>query len=296
VNNTGTITNAAWSTAGKFGSALRFNGSSNSYVTVNDNSTLDLTDGMTLEAWVNPSKLTSIDNNWISVISKENRSNRGNDVVYGLYAGAGTNNPPRVDILVNGTVYTASASSVLSRNTWTFLAATYNGSTLSMYVNGTLVGSRSVSGSIANSPDPLRIGGDWSGEMFTGLIDNVRIYNTALGQSQIQSDMGSRVASSSTSTGAQVSTASVASTVTGLQANTSSLVGKSAPASGTAANESGRAMPTLGSSQTVTIPRRQSAGSVVDGAVPSPGKRLTRSLLVKHLDRTHMTEAGSNLS
>ena len=63
-----------------------------------------------------------------------------------------------------------------------------------MYVNGTLVGSTTVIGTIIATTDPLRIGGDWSGEMFTGLIDNVRIYNTALTQSQIQADMSSAIA------------------------------------------------------------------------------------------------------
>jgi hypothetical protein len=81
-------------------------------------------------------------------------------------------------------------------NTWTFLAGTYNGSTLSIYVNGALAASLPVSGVIFVTSDPLRIGGDWSGEMFTGIIDDVRIYNTALSLTQIQADMN-RVASNS---------------------------------------------------------------------------------------------------
>jgi hypothetical protein len=53
--------NATWSASGKFGSALSFNGT-NSIVTIPDSSSLDLTAGMTLEAWVNPSALGS--NTW----------------------------------------------------------------------------------------------------------------------------------------------------------------------------------------------------------------------------------------
>lgn len=49
---TGAITNASWSTAGRYGNALSFNGS-NSWVTVADNALLHLTSGMTLEAWGN---------------------------------------------------------------------------------------------------------------------------------------------------------------------------------------------------------------------------------------------------
>ena len=33
---------------------------------------------------------------------------------------------------------------MLSLNTWTFLAATYDGTTLRMYVNGTQVGTKSI--------------------------------------------------------------------------------------------------------------------------------------------------------
>ena len=49
----GTLANATWTTAGKFGSALTFNGTS-SQVNIPDNATLDLTNAMTLSAWVYP--------------------------------------------------------------------------------------------------------------------------------------------------------------------------------------------------------------------------------------------------
>ena len=51
---TGALTNATWTTAGKYGGALSFNGSS-SRVTVADAAPLHLSSAMTLEAWVNPS-------------------------------------------------------------------------------------------------------------------------------------------------------------------------------------------------------------------------------------------------
>ena len=54
--NAGTIGTATWTTQGKFGNALSFNGTS-ARVTVPDASSLDLTTAMTLEAWVNPTAL-----------------------------------------------------------------------------------------------------------------------------------------------------------------------------------------------------------------------------------------------
>src|SRR5258708_26843023 len=52
-NNNGTISAATWTTAGRFGNALVFNGTS-ARVTVPDAASLQLTTGMTLEAWVFP--------------------------------------------------------------------------------------------------------------------------------------------------------------------------------------------------------------------------------------------------
>ena len=51
--NGGAITGASWTSAGKIGGALSFDGV-NDLVTVTDSASLDLTTGMTLEAWVRP--------------------------------------------------------------------------------------------------------------------------------------------------------------------------------------------------------------------------------------------------
>src|SRR5690349_14029109 len=48
--NNGSISGATWTTAGKFGGALSFNGTS-SRVIINDSASLHLSTGMTLEAW-----------------------------------------------------------------------------------------------------------------------------------------------------------------------------------------------------------------------------------------------------
>ncbi len=56
--NTGTISNATWTSQGHSGSALSFNGT-NSWVTINDSTSLHLSSGMTLEAWVDPATVTN---------------------------------------------------------------------------------------------------------------------------------------------------------------------------------------------------------------------------------------------
>ncbi len=190
--NTGTVANATWTTAGKYGDALSFNGT-NSWVTVADSAALHLTTGMTLEAWVYPTAI----NGWECVLLKEDTS----DLTYALYGdnnGNDTGGPrrPVVSIKETGTTYWTPGSAQLALNTWAHLAATYDGSTLKMYVNGTLATSLAQSGSINVSSGVLRIGGDslW-GEYFNGLIDEVRVYNRALTQAQIQTDMNTPVGS-----------------------------------------------------------------------------------------------------
>ena len=66
--NNGTIGGATWTTSGKYGNALVFNGVS-ALVTINNSASLQLSTAMTLEAWVNPTVVSSI---WQDVIYKGN--------------------------------------------------------------------------------------------------------------------------------------------------------------------------------------------------------------------------------
>ena len=92
--------------------------------------------------------------------------------------------------IAGGTYGDAYGTAALPANTWTHLAVTYDGSTVRLYVNGTQVGSVAHTGAIATSTNPLQIGGDSIyGQYFVGLIDEVRVYNTALTAVQIQADM-----------------------------------------------------------------------------------------------------------
>ena len=182
---TGAITNATWTTAGRFGSALLFNG--NGMVTINDAPELRLTTAMTLSAWVNPSLVTS---GWRDVIYK------GLDV-YFLEATSEPGGAPVSGGKVGTTMESVVAlwgPAALPVNTWSHLATTWDGATLRLYVNGTQVASGAVSGSLDVSTEPLQIGGDsLLGQFFLGMIDEVRVYNVALTQPQIQADMKTAV-------------------------------------------------------------------------------------------------------
>jgi fibronectin type 3 domain-containing protein len=187
--NGGTISGATWTGAGggKFGAALSFDGV-NDWVTVADSNTLDLTSGMAVEAWVNP---TALGNAWRTVLMKERTGN----MVYDLYAnGSGASKVPDTEVFVSGVARETKGTTALGLSTWTHLAATYDGASLRLFVNGTQVGTQAASGSISASTGALRMGGNniW-GEWYQGLIDEVRIYNRALSATEIQTDMATSV-------------------------------------------------------------------------------------------------------
>lgn len=181
--NNGSIFQATWFATGKFGKALAFDGS-NDYVSVNDSSSLDLTNKMTLEAWVRPTATSG----WRTVLMKEN----GSELAYGMYARESTNRPSgwmRVNP-TSGSSQSVGATPALTTNAWNHLATTYDGASLKLYVNGTLRATKAQTGSMYVSSGPLKFGGNamW-GEFFAGQLDEIRVYNRALTQTEIQTDM-----------------------------------------------------------------------------------------------------------
>jgi PKD repeat protein len=179
--NIGVVSGATWAAAGRFGGALSFDGV-NDWVTVADSASLDATTALTLEAWVRPSTTSG---SWRTALLKE----RTGGLCYALYAQTGALGPS-AHVAVGGAEPRARSSSLLSAGVWTHLAATYDGSMIRLYVNGTLAVSQAASGAVTSSTGALRIGGNsvWS-EWFAGLIDEVRVYDRALTAGEIQADM-----------------------------------------------------------------------------------------------------------
>jgi hypothetical protein len=174
---------------GKVGRALSFDGV-NDWVTVLDGATgtpLDLTNGMTLEAWVNPGTI----NGWETVILKERGAATSNAMSYALYAADGAGAPPSGVVRVGTADRTLRAVSALTPGTWVHIATTYDGINQRMFVNGVQVSSRAQAGNMTVGNQPLRIGGNqvFSGEFYSGLIDNVRVYNRALTAAELSAEI-----------------------------------------------------------------------------------------------------------
>ena len=181
---TGALTNATWTAAGKFGGALSFNGSS-SRVTVADAAPLHLSTAMTLEAWVRPSGTGAA--SWQALIYK--------GVDNYLLAMPDYTTAPIAGGTLGGGLALVTSPSAIPAQTWTHVAVTYDGAMVRLFVNATQVASRPANGLIAVSGSPLEIGGSLvDGGPFAGLIDDVRVYNTALTAAQIQADLTTPIA------------------------------------------------------------------------------------------------------
>src|SRR5262245_52800076 len=186
---TGTISGASWTTgrAGA-GSALAFDGV-NDWVTVPHSALLNFTTGMTLEAWVFPTRLSGTAK---TIVVKERA---GHPSVYALWAAWSAGQTPTGKVFVTtGANQRLLAPAKLALNGWTHVATTFDGRMLRFFVNGVEVTSRPVTGTILASTGPLRIGGSADfGEFFQGRIDDLRIYNRALTAAEVRTDMGSAV-------------------------------------------------------------------------------------------------------
>jgi hypothetical protein len=182
-SNDGTIVGAT-RTSGRHGRALVFDGVDD-YATVAGAAQLNLTTGMTLEAWIYPTAGGSV---WRQAVLKE----APGGLSYALY---GSDKFARPVAYVNaaGTDIGSRGTSRLPLSTWSHVAATFDGLTLRLYVNGAMRSGKMVGGTITTAHGPLRIGGNtvW-GEWFKGRIDDVRVFDRALSPAELKADMNAR--------------------------------------------------------------------------------------------------------
>jgi hypothetical protein len=181
--NNGTLTNGpTWTTAGRYGAGVHFDGVID-YISVPDASSLDIGTNGTIEAWV---KLDTL-NRWHGVVAKGN-ANSNPVHNYALEI----NNSNRFQCIVgNGSSQVSAISNTsATTNQFVHVACVWNGTTLQLYLNGALNTSVSATLTPAANTAPLYIG-QFGGntDRLAGTIDEVRIYNRALSPAQIQSDM-----------------------------------------------------------------------------------------------------------
>ena len=185
-HNPGTLRNGASFAPGKVGRAFDLNGTSQ-YVDVPDSDSLNPTQCITVEAWIYPQ--LPLDPVAAPIIKKAGGGGPwGQDNGYALELLGPEEVRFGVCVAENET-WNITESAPLAPDKWSHVAGVYDGTHVSFYFNGELVGAPlSASGRIMPSHRPLQIGHDASNpeRYFHGLIDEARVYNTALSAAQIQ--------------------------------------------------------------------------------------------------------------
>ncbi|OGH14905.1 MAG: hypothetical protein A2687_04640 [Candidatus Levybacteria bacterium RIFCSPHIGHO2_01_FULL_38_26] len=187
-SNNGTAQNGPVWSAGKYGSALHFDGV-NDHISIPNSPSLNPTN-ITVSAWINSTASTAD-----GIIVNKGPSH------YQLRIVSGTTFRVVIDTDVGFTQLNSSFN--FSPNTWYHIAGTYDGSTVKAYVNGTQINSGALTGNIESGSDILEIGARFTDtstplNFFKGYIDEVRVYNRALTLSEIQTDMDTPIGGSST--------------------------------------------------------------------------------------------------
>jgi hypothetical protein len=189
--HTATIEGPEW-VRGRYGSALEFDAAEEDVVKVPDSPDLDFSEEFTLEAWVRPSQL----NNEVSpaIFKSAGEGEGSQSFAYRLYEGGAESNHPMAAIKPDPetTTYVQSGDA-LPEQAWSHIAMTYDGSWIRIYVDGEEVNSVPSESPAITSGD-LEIGAASAlGHFFDGRIDEVRIYNRALSEREIQSDKGAPI-------------------------------------------------------------------------------------------------------
>ncbi len=167
---------------------LQFDGNDD-YISLNN---VDVAgNAITLEALINSSNLSNCATSQCRIISKATSPTPEDHYWMLSTTNDGANNVLRFRVKTNGTTTTLVASvGTLSENTWYHVAATYDGNSMKLFLEGTEVGNTPKTGSLTtNSTAAAWIGGNpptATGHPWQGGIDDVRIWNVARTQAQIQ--------------------------------------------------------------------------------------------------------------
>jgi len=186
--NNGTVNASIWTSAGISGGAYRFNGI-NDVIDCGNDSSLNPINEITVEAWINKTS----EFQWGGIVGKYGV---GGDRSY-LLTTSNTCLPATrcINFVIhNGTNedFISLTSGIGSLNTWYHVVGVFNGTNISIYLNGVLNNSKGTAiTSLKASQVSTKIGFFPGNFYFNGSIDEVRIYNRSLTPQQIKANYNS---------------------------------------------------------------------------------------------------------
>ncbi len=165
--------------------ALLFDGT-NDKVGILDSPELNPTNGMTIEAWINAAQWNS--NIWGGVIVGK----QGTNPDKGYCFTAGQNGRVEFTVSVNEGWKSVATPALLGTNAWYHVAGVYTGTQVMLYINGQLIGTEDAIGELTNGTGVVMNLGDnptWPGRFWNGRLDEIRIWEVARTEEEIQANM-----------------------------------------------------------------------------------------------------------
>ncbi|MFP9100933.1 LamG-like jellyroll fold domain-containing protein, partial [Flavobacterium sp. RHBU_24] len=178
---------APTATTNSTGNALYFDGA-NDYVQTTDFSPVTINGSYTVEAWVKPENTSGV----LTILSTRN-----GEYAFDFKLQGGNQIHGDIGNGISWITTTADAAFTYTANQWLHIAYVVTPTGYTIYANGQLVNTGTYSGTplFIDSTRKLMIGaGSATSELFAGSIDEVKVYNTALTQAQVQTDMVSTTA------------------------------------------------------------------------------------------------------
>ncbi len=172
-NNNGTLNGGMGYVAGKFGNAGSFDGV-NDYINLGTNPSLHIPNNISIVAWIKRGDLGAGEQ---AIVGK---GAVANGYTFELYQS-------RLSFIIRGVAGYESINTISDTTNYYFVAATYDGSNVRLYINGTLDNTLAVTAQISNYTGNALIGAHGNlAAYFNGDIDNVRVYSKTLTGSEIQ--------------------------------------------------------------------------------------------------------------
>ncbi|MCL8536358.1 glycosyl hydrolase family 18 protein [Chryseobacterium gallinarum] len=142
---------------------------------------------LSFEGWIKPSSFKSAFPYISSIMGTEVGDN--NSAFLRLGDGNLANNKLQFVVSINNVQQKLASTTALSANTWYHVAATYDGATMKLYINGVLDASKAQAGNV-NSNGAFNVGYLYNvSRNFNGKIDEVRVWKRALSQTEISQNM-----------------------------------------------------------------------------------------------------------
>lgn len=199
--NTGTISGATW-VVGKYGQALSFDGSDD-YITAGSSALFDLPNGTITFWYFGQSNI-----NDQAFVAKDVSGVNDGDFFLRVRQSDDATNPNKILVTTTqGGVQDDLVSTIPAPfGAWVFLGITFGSGGKQLFINGIPNSSNSNTNGMTNATADLIIGSQRPGASpLNGQIDNVRVYNRALSQSEIEADMNTPLGAVPTGMAANVS-------------------------------------------------------------------------------------------